>query len=1287
MIQRHPFRVVAVLTVVLFLAAAVNYIYERTGPDPASTDDLSDVEERLHDRFDMLELTQAGTDERMLGRLPPYPRLLLIAAASDRDEIWKVVAPFADEALDPRAVAREWASSPPVALGELSASGRLVISELLLAYGQTAAALNQLCIALELGVSPRSYWLCRAAQLSWTAEGQDSENAIRYLTETQKIDPSYPLSRAILLCHAKQWGQGSEVLSGWNPTTPWEKDYAASVLAAAFTEQDRHDDAVAALEAVADETQSAGLLLHLARLLRVRSVVGDGDSRWKDAFRAVELALRARNLRRTWRGDSAEAVVIAAEAAIIADDPQQVWTITRPDPDGAATTAEASDGRVLPLAAMGAALTGRLTHAQELVAHAPDGYDKWRVEAEVASVQTGNGQNEPAKAAWLRVLNASTTDEQKLQALRALALEGATDQSILDDLRTRHTGAVQEIETSYEIMSLSGSVSDMRLRQLEKATPLASVRRAELLRAADDPLQAAEVLVDATARWKNPRLLLMAIDCYMDAGSWEHAEAFAQQALAESGSLWPGRATVLRRLVEIQSALKRWAKVALACRALLEIDENDEDARWSLAFAEFHEGEAKQAWRTLKRVGVAEAATPHRAMFLLELARRFSDAEGIAQTALAQLRAFPQDEDVQAMAINAVTMRADRAELPDDVGREVSEAWSAFLERYPESHRFRAYAVHDDENPLAEIEPILRRQANTYREIVGMVREQLLPIGFLDRVVGKPYAAIFPHRPLGFHRAASFIQQDIDTELEYARAATDQACIIDASALYTLALIPDIAPTLIGLNRRPSTTAAGLADLLAADDLFNLPSAGTLAFDPHLDRVTATEIDPEIVGRQQAQIRAMLSTARTLRRVTHPTLMHLEPMGNTHEPAWLLNLDAAKDTQSALWCDDLGLRRLAHSIGVKTFGTLSMLTVAHERGRVDNMVLSQSMQTLVREYVVDLPFDETLLMAVAAEQEWQPQAVATVLSRAASWIRVEPAVNLLRQAFLRASGEALRLWAYAALCGLKEASPEPNLQTNLSGITTAMLCEPWARPEHASAMITVLQELVPGQADRIVQTVLAHVWQHLRKTYKIEESVTLFLHLISQLSESHRQHAVKIVLQPTATAIQRTTPYQRVDELRPESDQSGLSREYLAEWHTRLREATDELAAIHLVEELLRRAGARTRIGASAPSSDFPDLAIWDDSLATAFGLPLVIEVVAARALWPHMKDRLQKTLAASNSRTLIALTMDHGLRPIHWSNGRQTILVTPAAKLADMLATAPLGEAFRMLLSEAKSP
>ncbi len=363
-VRRHPFRSVAVLAVASLVVLAVAFWEQRRSPEPASADELVEMENRLHQRFDDAEVARTGADDR-LDRLPPYPRALIRDSGADQPTIMKVVAPFTQDGVDPRVLAREWAASPPSVLDELPVAGRLAVAEILMAYDQAAAAIEQLRDALTLGATPRAYWLIRMAQLAWLVDGEGSARASGFLEQAKSVDSDYPLLRAILLSRSRAWSEAEVALSGWSPSTVWERDTALTVLGGALVEQQKLDDAVTVMEAGTTETSSAGLLLQLARLLRARSVLGGGDSRWRDAFRSIEVALRARNLRRSWRGDSAEAVAAAAEAAIIADDQGQVWSLTRPAPDGEATAGEAGDPRVLPLAAMGAALTGRIAQARE----------------------------------------------------------------------------------------------------------------------------------------------------------------------------------------------------------------------------------------------------------------------------------------------------------------------------------------------------------------------------------------------------------------------------------------------------------------------------------------------------------------------------------------------------------------------------------------------------------------------------------------------------------------------------------------------------------------------------------------------------------------------------------------------------------------------------------------------------------------------------------------------------------------------------------------------------------
>jgi tetratricopeptide (TPR) repeat protein len=1111
LIRRYPWWTVLVLGALTVLLTVLAVVISGSGPTPASSEDLLATEERLREHLDKVETRRSDVEDRA-ARLPPYPRALLAAAGEDRDLIWKVIAPFTDDAVVPRDLAREWAVSPPAAIDGLPITGRLVVAELLLGYGQPAAAVEHLRKAVDWGATPRAYWLVRMAQVQMTPGEDDPAPVDRLLAEAEQVEAAYPLVAAMKSFVVEDWNQTVRALEGWNPPTFWEHETAVIFRYAALLSMDKLDEAIIALDSGPSEFRSASILLQLAQLLRTRAVQGTGDSGIADATRAVEIAIRARNMRRLWRSDSAEAVAVAAEAAVVADDHQQVWALTRPAPDGEATPSEAADSRVLPVAAMGAVLTGRFAQARELIDSAPDGYVRLCIEAELASADPSHIGSPTAVEAWRATLRAAATDEEKLRTLRRLAMEGASDRAVLEGLKARYPQAAAEIETLSTIASVSGPDADERLRALETRSPLASVRRAELLRH-DDPEGAAELLIDANTRWRNPRLLLLALDCYQDAGRWEQADRVAQDALAQIGPQWSGRATVMRRLADIQSARNDWPKVEMTCRALLEIDQNDEGARWALAHAQYRGGDPQQAWQTFKRAAaLPNVITPVQARLLLDLSRRYADAVEVARTALAMLHAFPDDQDVHAAVIGSVTLRFDRTELPEDIGSEVTVAWQSFFERYPDSERFTAYTIHDD-NPLADIEEQIRQQARTYREVEDRIRDQNHPIGMLEVVAGKPYSAIFSYRPLGYHRVAFPGDQDNALELDLARASLAGNCLVDASALYTLALLPDVAPTLIALLSRPAITDIALRDLVEADDMFGLPSEGTLSYDFGLGRVVAVGTDAEVADRQRTQIGSMLTTARGFRRIIHPALVHLQSIRPHREPTWTLTLDAAKHNGTSLWADDTGLRIVAHSMGIKTFSTQALLTIAHERQRIDDTTLNQTTRALIREYAVDLPYDHSALLEVGAEQNWEPRSVAVILSRAITWSNGPRALQLFRTAFRNSPDTGRKTWAYAALIGIRDATVPDDRAEKLTAFTAITLGDAWTRPEHASAVVAAIQALLPEETDALVHAALKRVWTGLKETYPTEHSVIVFLHIISRLDDDYRQYGAKLILE------------------------------------------------------------------------------------------------------------------------------------------------------------------------------
>lgn len=549
---------------------------------------------------------------------------------------------------------------------------------------------------------------------------------------------------------------------------------------------------------------------------------------------------------------------------------------------------------------MAAALTGRTEQARQLVTETDDVCQRARIEAELASAEDGD---QTAIDAWRQVYRACTSDGQKLHTLDRLAREGFLDREALDGLRAHYPEAVEEIELDHAIMSAAGPDADERLRTWETRSPLASVYRADLVRK-DDPRKAADILTDATARHNDPRLLRLAIDRYTGAGEWKLAEELTEQTIAATGAVWPGRADVLRRLLLITWALREWPKAAGTSRSLLELDADDDDARWSLVIAQIHMDEMGQGWQTLNRGGtVIRAATAGRTQYLLELTRRFADAECVAHTALKAIKAFPDDHEVQAAALNTLTLGLDLSDLVEEVGGEISAAWSSFFERYPDSLYFSAFALREGENPFGDIEEMMRAHACGYEKVLATIRDQQFPLGALKRFSGKPYAATFLYCPLGYDLAGSLEPSDIGAEFAVAREAREHVVLVDASALYTLALIPRIATALIAMTHRPAIIDAAFLDLIASDDHFNTPSNWSMDFDQTRDRMIVTERPQEMIDRQRAQIRAMLETARTLRRIGHPALVHLTSPEPDRDSPWHLTVDAAKDIGAILWSD------------------------------------------------------------------------------------------------------------------------------------------------------------------------------------------------------------------------------------------------------------------------------------------------------------------------------------------------------------------------------------------------
>ena len=346
-----------------------------------------------------------------------------------------------------------------------------------------------------------------------------------------------------------------------------------------------------------------------------------------------------------------------------------------------------------------------------------------------------------------------------------------------------------------------------------------------------------------------------------------------------------------------------------------------------------------------------------------------------------------------------------------------------------------------------------------------------------------------------------------------ARKAISEACLVDASVLYTLTLIPEVSSVLVSLVAKPSITDVALRDLLSSEDILGMPSDGSFEYDGQHDRVSGHGIDGTQRSRQHAQIRDMLKMGREMRRVLHPEILHIRPIGSADESVWALNLDAARHNGIPLWADDVGLRAVARQMGIETFGTQSMLEIARERGRVDAVAMGRAIKEFARERVVDFPYEESVLLEVATEQVWQARSVAVILRRPYTWNDVERAIRLFKTTFRNSPDDNLVAWSCAALTGLQMSVHPERRSEMITAFAALILGDVWTRPEQARAFVDAIAIVESDHLDDVVQGALKQVWSKFCEVYENEVAVLVFLHVIRHLSDPHRQYAARLILE------------------------------------------------------------------------------------------------------------------------------------------------------------------------------
>jgi hypothetical protein len=265
-------------------------------------------------------------------------------------------------------------------------------------------------------------------------------------------------------------------------------------------------------------------------------VLGASDRPHADLREARRLALKVRDDKRLWRGDSGPAVAAAIEAALHAGNLQAA--IETGTSDGDATPREAAHPDVVARVAVALAVLGRDTGLPD-VSGLGD-YERERVLAQ--SARSAGRNPEPH---WRAALAAAVDESEQATALAGLASTGTLDLPGLAEFEAAHPQVAAQIRGTGELARGEHHEVVERFRGRAGDDAQSSLLLARAYEMSGQVDAAVETLDRAAARFAHPDLAFQAAMTLHSAGRTQEAAALANRLLASASVAWPCRARAL----------------------------------------------------------------------------------------------------------------------------------------------------------------------------------------------------------------------------------------------------------------------------------------------------------------------------------------------------------------------------------------------------------------------------------------------------------------------------------------------------------------------------------------------------------------------------------------------------------------------------------------------------------------------------------------------------------------------------------------------------------------------
>ena len=990
----------------------------------------------------------------------------------------------------------------------------VAVGEFASAHGSYRAAAATFAKVADLGVPVRALWLARAALAMHQAGDQQAADG--YLSDAERLTSgSVPFVAAVRAALANDASGVLAAAGSPEDLTALEPVELAMLCATAYAAQGDRDTAIAAFEALADRYPDLGGFALSAAQLRLERVVDNtSPGHASDVRQARQLALRARDARRNWRGDSAEAVVVACHAAMIAVDFNRVLAYGLAAPAGEATPAEAIAPAVLECAATAAIALDQRDLAVRLINQLPDSAAQAILLGQLA--ERDPSTVEQARTAYHRAFSLATDDSQRLEIVQGLAELGEWPLPWLEELRTRSPEYAEYFTAMSELARGLHDQAMRRLRPQQGTSLMAAKLLAEVQRRAGRIDDSVQTLRAAAGRFDDPRLMARAAETLFEAGRKQEARTAALEALGATPTDAPERSRLRRLLAQEAGERHDWPVVEQLARAMLDEGDAGSEARWLLTMAVHNQGRIEDAWRIAQQAPPLEATNEQQARLWLALHGRFTSDVASVEHALDLVDRYGGSEEFAAAAISAILMMTRNATLPEPTVVRLQQATEAFFERFPSSVLLQRITVDfdDPEAVLAEFRRRLEPGTAQYAQIRRHVIQGSFPVGMLATAAGKTYTEALLHRAPGFLPAYPVDPNLAGHERQRATDALESTVVVEPSALYLASLIPQRWPDLLAAFAHVQIPDASLHDILTARDGLELRSTTSMGWNAEQERMVITEISQENADQLAERAAWMARTALSLEVVAVGALSQFPEMDGERTRSWLAPLELAKQQGVAVLSDDLALRGLARSLGIPTFGSIAVLDALAAAGHLDAAARDSALLQLRRHWVVDLPFDAAQLRAVAEADHWRPGPAYFALTRPATWQDRRQVLGFYRagQQQIAASDPAhLPDWLYAAILGFAGGQP-PKAVTPMAGLllTLATL--------QANMDPAILGKLVPaarraateiGGGDPLPQTVRDVAAVFIEALGYAEGARYALLHAFSALDPPDRLLAVR----------------------------------------------------------------------------------------------------------------------------------------------------------------------------------